>query len=341
MYSRIKNRFRLLKNYINHRTVVEAGPPEIGIDSTNRCNLNCIMCPRQEMTRPLGDMDLGLFKKIIDDGSCFLEFVWLQDYGDPLLHKDILSMISYCRKKKIPCGISTNALLLDKELGEEILGAELDYILFAFDGATEETYEQIRKGSNYKRVVENIRNFLKVKERKRAKIFVAIQCIYMKETEDQIGAFRKMWLLPGVNALRIRQLTYSASRYGSQSRFKNPISDLPCYWLWRNPHIKWDGTMVACCQDVNAIYNLGNLKDSSLTELWDGQVISDLRRVHLDGRRKELSLCRNCNMYQPNLALGIGAFIFNSAAINRWIPNLETMISSLRYRHKNKESKRI
>lgn len=341
MWSKIKNRFRVLAGYINHQLTIKAGPSEIGIDSTNRCNLNCIMCRRQEMKRPLGNMDLELFKKIIDEGSRFLEFVWLQDYGEPLLHKDISKMIRYCRKKKVPCGISTNALLLSKEVGKEILGAELAYILFAFDGASKETYERIRKGSNYEKVVENIRNFLNIKKRMKSGIFVAVQCIYMEETEKEIEAFRKMWRLPGVNALRLRQLTYSADRYGPQSKFKNPIPPLPCYWLWRNPHIKWDGVMVPCCQDVNAVYNLGNLKNSSLVELWNSQVMQDLRQAHIEGRRKKLPLCCDCNMYQPVFSLAVGSFIFDTALVNRWVPTIETIISSLRYRRNKKIGRRI
>lgn len=338
MWGKLSNRYRILRSYINRQLDVKGGPFEIGIDSTNRCNLNCIMCPRQEMRRPLGDMDLELFKKIIDEGSHFLEFVWLQDYGEPLLHKDISKMISYSRKKRIPCAISTNAVLLNKDISEEILGAGLSYILFAFDGATKKTYEEIRKGSNYEKVVKNIKDFLRIKERMKSRIFVAMQCIYMKETEEEIEAFRRMWRLPGVDAFRIRQLTYSADRYGPQSKFKNPITDSPCYWLWRHPQIKWDGILVPCCQDVNAICNLGNLKDSSLMELWNGQAMQDLRRAHLEGRRKELPLCRDCNMYQPSFPLAAAAFMFDTAIVNRWVPILESAISSLRYRH-NKKAK--
>lgn len=341
MWSRIKNRLRVFGGYLAHQSSMPAGPPEVGIDSTNRCTLDCIMCPRQKMQRPLGDMDVELFKKIIDEGGQFLEFVWLQDYGEPLLHKDISQMIGYCRKKKIPSGISTNALLLSLEVGEEILGAGLDYILFAFDGATRETYEHIRRGSNYEKVVENIRNFLKLKQRINSDIFVAVQCIYMHQTEEEIGAFRKMWRLPGVNALRLRQLTYSAERYGLKNKFNNFAVALPCYWLWRNPHIKWDGIMVPCCQDVNAVYNLGDLKTSSLVDSWNSQLMQDLRQAHLKGRRQELSLCRDCNMYQPVFPLAVGSFIFDAGFVNRRVPAFETVLSCLKYSRNKKQNKRV
>lgn len=311
---------------------MKAGPPQLGLDVTNRCNLNCIMCARQAMTRPVGDMDFGLFKRIIDEGRRFLEFAWLQDYGEPLLHKDISRMIAYCREKGIPCGISTNAMLLTKEAAEEILAAGLDYIIFAFDGSTRQTYEGIRKGADYEKVLANIRGFLDIKLRKKYRTFVTVQCIYMRETEPQIRDFIKMWKLPGVNALRLRQLTYSYERYGSQhNKFRNPGLNLPCYWLWRNPHIKWDGVVVPCCQDVNAFYNAGNIKDSSLIEIWNGKLMQDLRRAHLGGMRSKLALCRECNMYQPAFILAAGSFLISASAVNRLVPATETIMSSLRY----------
>ena len=135
-------------------------PRLIGIETTNRCNLACIMCKRNSMTRPLGDMSLELFKKIIDEVKNFVEFVWLQDMGEPLLHKDIFNMIEYCAKNGVMCGISTNATVMDEKTIDKIIQSPLNLIMFAFDGAAKETYERIRINAHYDKVVRNIQSFL-------------------------------------------------------------------------------------------------------------------------------------------------------------------------------------
>lgn len=325
-------RFTLLWDYLSGNTICKAGPLEIGIEVTNRCNLDCIMCPRKKMTRPLGDMSFDLFTKIIDSGRDHLEFVWLQDYGESFLNSAIFEMINYCRKNGIRTGISTNATLLDKNLSERILTSGLDYLIFGFDGVTKETYENVRKGANYEKVVNNIRQFLEKKTKMETKIFTVLQCICMKETEEEIKKFKKLWKIPGVDAIRIRQVTFGIEPAKEKDKkFVNPKKG-PCYWLWSNPHIKWNGTMVPCCQDVNAIYPLGNINKDSLFELWNSERMVELRKTHLLGEYRSLNLCKDCNMYQPSALLVIGSSFFNLYTVNRLVPRMETKLSLLRYR---------
>jgi len=59
--------FSLFKNYINKNKFIQDFPIFLIIEPTNNCNFDCIMCPRPNMTRPIGNMSLDLFKKIIDE----------------------------------------------------------------------------------------------------------------------------------------------------------------------------------------------------------------------------------------------------------------------------------
>src|SRR5690606_12566359 len=47
--------------------LTEAFPYEVYIEITNRCNLSCRMCARDQMTRPTGIMGNRLFRKIVDE----------------------------------------------------------------------------------------------------------------------------------------------------------------------------------------------------------------------------------------------------------------------------------
>ncbi len=320
-------RFKQAGDYLFRREKTTVYPAVLGIETTSRCNLDCIMCPRQEMTRQTGDMDIGLFERIIDDIKRKVEFVWLQDYGEPFLNKNIFRMIEYANKSGLKTGISTNATILNDDVIKGILDSKLDYIIFAFDGATKETYEKIRKGADFGKVGSNIKKFIIRKFENKTKIFTVIQCIYMENTEKEIIDFKKTWKLKGVDGIRIRQVTYS----GNSGKFRNYLKGWPCYWLWSDPHIKWDGTVVPCCQDVNAVYPLGNMMENSFGELWNSSKMIRLRQMHIDGKAGEILLCKNCNMYQPSPILIMASSFFSYFNVNRFVPRIETIISSVRY----------
>lgn len=333
MLQKLKNRATLFKNYLNKDVVCNVGPPVLGIEITNNCNLKCTMCPRTfKMTRPVGDMDFDLFKKIIDDGKDHLEFVWLQNYGEPLLNKDVFRMIDYCHLQGIQVGMSTNATVLTNEMAEKVIASNIEYVIFAFDGATKETYEKVRVGAKYDVVRSNILNFLKLKVEKSAKTFVVLQCIHMKATENDIADFKKDWNVAGVDAVRIRQVTYSVNRNNKdETSFVNSRRKWPCYWAWRDPHINADGTLIPCCQDVNADYALGNVKEHSVVELWNAPKMQSLRKLLSEGKYNEVPICKNCNMYQPSLPEVAGSFYLSVGTLNKLIPRLETLKSKIRY----------
>ncbi|MGZ3711598.1 MAG: radical SAM protein, partial [Bdellovibrionota bacterium] len=129
------NRVKLAVSYLGKKTDTGRFPGVVGIESTNNCNLDCVMCPRQEMTRPVADMQKPLYEKTIDNLAGKTEFIWLQDYGEPFLNKDIFSMITYARAKGLKVGISTNGTVLTDKIIDGIFESGLDYLIFAIDGA--------------------------------------------------------------------------------------------------------------------------------------------------------------------------------------------------------------
>jgi len=320
-------RLKLAADYLLKKSRTVSYPSHIGIETTNNCNLDCIMCPRHDMTRPVQDMDMKIFKKIIDDIKEEVEMVWLQHYGEPFLDKKIFKKIEYAKKNGLQTGISSNATALSSGVMENIFKSGHDYIIFAFDGASKETYEKIRLGASFEHVTSNIKNFLEMKIKKKSKVFTVLQLICMSETENEIQDFISQWDIDGVDGIRIRQVTHS----GNHGKFNNQSKKQPCYWLWSDPHIQTDGTVVPCCQDVNAVYPIGNINEQSLGEIWNSEKMIKLREKHINGNLEGLSLCQNCNMYQPHPALVVGNSVLDYTQASRLVPQAETIISKLRY----------
>ena len=70
-------------------------PARISVEVTNHCNQRCVLCPRQDFTRPLGFMDEALFERVARDCAPHGTRLWLHFLGEPLLHRGLVRMITF------------------------------------------------------------------------------------------------------------------------------------------------------------------------------------------------------------------------------------------------------
>lgn len=315
------NRVKLTASYFLRRAKVLGMPVEASIEITTRCNLACIMCPRGAINRPIKDMSLSLFKKIIEEMAPWAELIYLHGLGEPLLHKDLFKMIRYAKKKKIRVGLSTNAILLDKGKADRLLSSGLDYLIFALDAADKETYEKIRRGGQFEKAVVNTRCFLKRKQELGRPVFCVVQMVVMPENQKEKGKFLKAWQNSGAEAVRVKPVVDFLHR----RRSKEKISFQACLYPYRMVNVYFDGTVVPCCEDNFGEYALGNVKKNSLKEIWNSPQARNLRKKLAAKKRKEVVICRRCTYPQPS-GLGIlGSTVFDNLTIKKMLPFLERM----------------
>ena len=75
---------------------------DMRFEITTKCNYNCIICPRDKLTRKIETMSLGLFKELLDkimsetDQYNTISFPGL---GEPLLDKTFDKKIEYAKRK--------------------------------------------------------------------------------------------------------------------------------------------------------------------------------------------------------------------------------------------------
>lgn len=315
------NRLKLTTAYFLKFPKVWGMPVEASIEITSYCNLKCIMCTRGTMNRPLKHMHSSLFQKTIDQLAPSIELVYLHGLGEPFLNKNLFKMINYAKKKGLKVGISTNATLIDKKAAKKLLDSEIDYIIFAMDGATKETYEKIRIGGNFIQVEKNIKNFLALKKKRQKTPFVVMQFIKMPENEKEVDLFLEKWRHTGVEAVRIKPVVDFLNR--NQTLKTNLTSS--CFYPYRMVNIFFDGTVIPCCEDNYAEYALGNLKEKSLQEIWNGSKAQFLRHKLASGKGNEISICRQCHYPQPSIWVILGVTLFDNFTVKKILPFLERM----------------
>ncbi|TFG36359.1 MAG: radical SAM protein [Nitrospirales bacterium] len=132
---------------------------QINIPVTDRCNLKCTMCPRQN-TEELIEVDIpdDALQSLLRT-SRDLSGILLQGLGEPLLYKNICDVIKQLKRemrKDSEVGLTTNATMLNEETAMKLLDSGLNFLYFSVDAATKPTYEAIRVGADFDAVVKNI-----------------------------------------------------------------------------------------------------------------------------------------------------------------------------------------
>ena len=321
-----RNRLGLLRAYVARRSHVPGGPLIVTIESTAKCNLFCPMCLRQRVYFPPRNMEFSLFRKILDEGKDFLEFAVPYGAGEPLLNPEIFDMIAYCTQSGVATGISTNATVLSEESSRRLIKAGLRYITFAFEGSSRAIFETYRKGADFDKVRQNILTFLRTKNARHSKIFCVVQMVALRENHREGRALRRMWKLEGVNEVRIKkdEIHNEGSAIPGDNSTR-PARRYPCYQLWRGPmYIHYDGTTFPCCY-IYPDAPLGNLKRSTLGQIWNSEKMVRLREAHIRGDLRDYAACQNCPAARPRLPITLGSFLIPTPIVLKAIPFFERL----------------
>lgn len=103
-----KNVFRntydntLFKTILENKEKLPKFPFIVDIEVTNHCNLNCLFCGQQAMTRPKGFMSKEIFEKVVDECAKYSTPIRIIRWGEPFLHKEIIEFCKYIKSKNLP-----------------------------------------------------------------------------------------------------------------------------------------------------------------------------------------------------------------------------------------------
>jgi radical SAM protein with 4Fe4S-binding SPASM domain len=300
---------------ITGRPVQWGLPISVSFEPTTSCNLRCPECPSglRAFTRPTGMLENDFFQKTIDE--IHREIIYLIFYfqGEPYLNPSFLDMVRHASRKGIYTATSTNAHYLNEENARRTVESGLDRLIISIDGTTQEVYEQYRVGGKLEKVVAGAKEIVKWKKVLGSRTpFVIFQFLVVKPNEHQIASVRELGREIGVDAVWFKtaqvydyendpnQLITSIGKY---SRYKtgldgkrvpkNKLSN-HCWKLWHANVITWDGLVVPCCFDKDAMHRLGNLREQSFREVWNNADYRQFRSELMRGR-KNIDICSNCS----------------------------------------------
>ena len=233
--------------------------------------------------------------------------------GEPYLNPSFLEMVKYASGKKMYTATSTNAHYLNDEMAKKTVESGLDRLIISIDGTTQDVYRQYRVGGNIEKVLEGARNVVKWRKQLKSKTpFIFFQFLVVKPNEHQMEDIKKMAAEVGVDEVRFKTAQvydyendphglipvnekYSRYRKNNKGVYvpKNRLANR-CWKLWHSNVITWDGLVVPCCFDKDAMHRLGNLKMQSFAEIWKNDNYRQFRE-ELMKSRKNIDICSNCS----------------------------------------------
>jgi MoaA/NifB/PqqE/SkfB family radical SAM enzyme len=130
------------------------------IEPTNQCNLDCRTCMRNVWDEVPGQMSERIFQRILEGISAHdpVPSVFFGGYGEPLVHPRICDMVEQAHRTGAVVELITNGILLSDQMTRRLMDAGLNRLWVSLDGATAESYADVRLGAALPEVIANLRH---------------------------------------------------------------------------------------------------------------------------------------------------------------------------------------
>ena len=272
---------------------------DMRFEVTTRCNYNCIICPREKITRKIETMSLDLFKmlfdKIIKETDQY-DTLTFPGMGEPLLDDTLNKKIEYAKKckKDLAVLLLTNGSLLTPQKFKEFEDLGLTSVRVSFYGNTPESYSKvhgINDRSAFARVRDNLLEVAKV--RKHTELLITFNVVdgsnddvikdwidFWEDKVDLIEVWRPHNWVDGRSYRKVQE-----EKLKTCGRpFKGPLQ------------VQVDGTVNMCCFDFDGKTTLGDLKKHTLKEIFTSPLFEKIVKHHKSGDFTGSGLiCKYCD----------------------------------------------
>lgn len=276
-------------------------PRSVEIELTNLCNLECVFCPNSKHNRERGIMSFDTFKKIVDEiSSLAVGCVVISGFGESLIDKDLIEKLTYLRNSvSVKVELVTNGILLTDKVCEIICKEKLvDSLGISIDAADSDTYKRIHKFDEFDIVINNLKSLVKAKKYFNSSL--PLVTTRFKDFSLNKGSFgRFVNVFSGISdriSSYVNICKWPNSEMEVESVDRRRLIKISCPNLWENIRINWNGDAILCCMDYEGRVVLGNIKDKSIVNIWNGDRINDYRKRHRKFQFDNLEICKDCDI---------------------------------------------
>jgi radical SAM protein with 4Fe4S-binding SPASM domain len=245
----------------------------------------------------MGFMSWNLYTKIIDDYEHLMgqySFKGKLGYcqmGEPFILKDIATWVKYAIERGIDLYFNTNASLLSPAILDSLLdiGFKGDFNI-SFHAITKDIYENTMR-LDYSKTMDNINYLLKIYPRDK----VSINAVSYDWPAGEKEKLRAFWNEKGVHVTIGQALSRSGLSSTVEKTQRKKIAGCGTERLLYEMVISFDGHVLLCCHDMAREVVLGNLNDSTISEIWNGEkFLSVFNKIYSDHDLPSDFICKRC-----------------------------------------------
>ncbi|MDR2198391.1 MAG: radical SAM protein [Deltaproteobacteria bacterium] len=263
-------------------------PLHLDLDLTTRCNLKCPVCPAGNPSRSIfpglgRDMDPSLYEAALKEASRHaLPSLRLGMTGEPLLLKEIPQYASLAAAYGVlDVSLVTNGRLLTGDLSLALIKSGLTRLMVSVDAWTEADYARRRPGGSFRRLLNNLDDFL----RARAELKSPLPVLRLSFVDRGLDAKEKREILEFF-AETADYLVFQKYQNltGEGGEGDGASGDFYCGEPFARLALHADGGLFPCCSDYGRIAPVGFFPETSLREAWNSPQAALARSQGKEGR---------------------------------------------------------
>lgn len=248
----------------------------IQIQTISWCNRSCVFCPSGKFEVPKRTMDIGIYKKIMDELATLSFEGRISPYlmNEATLDKRLPELVSIAKEScpKALIWVSTNGDLLNEERIVELFDLGLNVLLINL-------YDEEQLKEKIELVPRLIQNHKEIS-------FSPLRSL--RSSPDS-----KVITMRALIGLKADSWTNRSGNVPGAKVILEPLKK-PCPRPFRQMYINYLGEALLCCNDWRFEVRMGSLNKQSLVEIWNNNIYQKYRR-HLSIGDRNIRLCDRCD----------------------------------------------
>ncbi len=282
LYYKVPGAFRL-----------RSSPVALSLEITNDCNFGCPHCPRSELNleRDISYMSIETFRKIAEDAAGSTPLVKVFGLGEPALHPELDTMMCILRDLGFKADVYTNGTLFERWSDEQVLSWRLSTLVVSIDGVDERSFTRLRVGGDWSTLHSNVSRFRRLRDQQGRRPTIQVRHVIMpNETNAELKTSARHWKEVGADTVRYNYLVlpYHKRRPAADQQHRPRCRDIA-----RDMHIRADGRVPLCGYDGHRTW-IGDLRASSIQQVWMSDTVEAVRAAHAEGDLSRLPACQTC-----------------------------------------------
>jgi radical SAM protein with 4Fe4S-binding SPASM domain len=240
----------------------------------------------------------------------------LHGCGEPLLDKSLSEKVAFAKKvgfKQI--GFTSNCSALTTKKAENLLNAGLNCIIPSIDGITKEVHEEIRPGTDYAKIIQNVKYFISYRDKHDFRCKVLIRMVRQQLNYQQWGDYKDFWKgflnsskgddvlgfdihncggkIDSFEKMKINEFQEKADDF--QKNYNESNAGM-CPDLFSRLSIFASGDVALCSADQAEYFKLGNVLEMDPIAIFNNERFSHYREKWINKQYMDLEYCKDCTI---------------------------------------------